>query len=318
MIEYFISIGTYVGFAVILALALNLQWGIAGMVNFGIAGFYALGAYTSAILTTTLGWPFLAGLVAAAAVGWVAGLFLALLSLRLSGHHLAIVTMGFGETVRLIALNEDWLTGGPRGLPIDVRPMRHAFNRQDYAIFYFAVVIIAVTVIYFTLERIRKAPLGRTLRAIRDDATVVEVLGKNVFGFRVRTFALGGLMMGAAGSLYAHYTQNISPDHFLPMTSITIWMAVILGGAGNNRGVLLGALTTMFVLEGSRFAGNLMPGVSSETLSSLRIIAIGVLLILIIRYRPQGILPEKSLLKRRYEAFDNAPTLARENVTGEK
>ena len=123
MTSYLVSIGTYVAFFMILALALNLQWGIAGMVNFGIAGFYAVGAYASAILTVTYGWSFVGGVTAAALVGLILGLLVAGLSVRLSSHYLAIVTLGFAEIVRLFALNETWLTRGPRGFPIDVRPL---------------------------------------------------------------------------------------------------------------------------------------------------------------------------------------------------
>lgn len=303
MIEYLIAIFTYVGLSVVLALALNLQWGLAGMVNFGIAGFYTLGAYASAILTVRFGLPFAVGFAAAGLVGLLSGLLVALLSLRISGHYLAILTLGFAEIVRLVALNEDWLTNGPRGYPIDVRPLAGVFDRLGYGILYLGLVLGLVFVTYIVVERIRRAPLGRTLRAIRDDDLVVSVLGKNAFTFRLKTFAIGAMFMALAGSLYAHYTQNISPDHFKPMISIMIWMAVILGGAGNNTSVLIGSFCVMSIVEGSRFVGNLFPGVSAETISACRIIFIGVATIVIIRLRPRGLFPERPMMSARYMRF---------------
>lgn len=293
MAAYLISIGTYVGFFMILALALNLQWGMTGMVNFGIAGFYALGGYASAIVTVTFGWPFWAGLVVAAVAGLLSGLALACLSGRLSSHYLAIVTLGFAELVRLVALNETWLTRGPRGFPIDVRPLAGQLEPSTYPLFYLGLVLAYAAATFVATEMIARSPYGRVLRAIRDDDVVASGLGKNVLAFRLQSFAVGSMFMAVAGALYAHYIQNISPDHFTPMLAIFIWMAVIAGGSGNNVGLLVGAGTMMALLEGTRFLGNVFPGLDAEKLASIRIILIGVLLILVLRYRRQGILPEQ-------------------------
>ena len=122
---------------------------------------------------------------------------------------------------------------------------------------------------------------------------VAAVLGKNVLGFRVQVFAIGAAFMGLAGALYAHYTQNISPDVFTPMVAIFIWMSVILGGAGNNKGLLVGAGLVMLLLEGTRFLGDFVTFLDAEKLSAIRIILIGATLILVLRYRPKGLLPEE-------------------------
>jgi branched-chain amino acid transport system permease protein len=270
MTAYLISMATFVGFFMILALALNMQWGMTGMVNFGIAGFYALGAYTSGLLTAKAGWPVGLAIPMAAVTGLFAGTLVALMSIRLREDFLAIVTLGFGEVVRLIALNEDQITEGPRGLKIDARPFAGMFDRESYPLVYLALVAAVVALTFFVAERIRRAPLGRTLRAIREDDVVAEVLGKNVLFHRVTIFAIGSAFMGVAGALYAHYVQNISPEVFMPMVAIFIWMSVIVGGAGNNWGLLAGA----------------------GIVSSIRIILIGALLIIILRVRPRGLLPE--------------------------
>lgn len=292
MSAYVVAILTSAGFYVVLALALNLQWGLTGMLNFGVAGFYALGAYASALATEVLGVPFIAGFALAVVVGGLAGLAVASLSARLAGDFLAIATLGFAEIVRFVVLNEDWLTRGPRGFPISTRPIPGGLDRDTAGLAYLALVGLLVLVAYVIVERLRTAPFGRVLRAIREDPLVPATLGKNVFAFRVQAFAIGAALIAAAGSLYAHWVQNISPDHFTTALAIGVWMSLIVGGTGNNRGIVLGATLVMVLLEGSRFLTGLVPGLDAERLSALRIVLIGVLIIVTIRFRPQGLLPE--------------------------
>lgn len=298
MSAYLISMATFAGFFMILALALNLQWGMTGMVNFGIAGFYAMGAYTSGIMTEFHGWPFIGGFIAAGLMAMVFGVGLALLSTRLRDDFLAIVTLGFAELVRLFILNEDWLTMGPRGLPIETRPMSGMFDRDGYAIFYLGLVAFVILVIFLINERIRKSPYGRVMKAIREDDLVAQTLGKDVLRTRIQVFALGACFMGLAGSLNAHYIQHISPDAFTPTIAIFIWMCVIVGGAGNNKGLLIGAGLVLMLLEGTRFLGELFTFLDAEKSSAIRIIIISVLLILVIRFRPEGIMPEEKFRRR--------------------
>lgn len=292
MTAYLVSMATFTGFFLILALALNLQWGMTGMVNFGVAGFYAIGAYTSGLLAQKAGWPVGIAMPTAALAGLLAGALVGLLSMRLREDFLAIVTLGFGEVVRLIALNEDQLTEGPRGLKIDPRPFAGVFDRETYPLFYLALVAAVAAFAFFVVERIRRAPLGRTLRAIREDDIVAEVLGKNVLAHRITAFAIGAAFMGAAGALYAHYIQNISPAVFMPMVAIFVWMSVIVGGPGNNWGLLIVAAVVMSILEGTRFMSDFVTFLDAEKLSAVRIIVIGALLIIILRVRPRGLLPE--------------------------
>jgi len=300
MSGYLISILTFTSFFMILALALNLQWGMTGMVNFAIAGFYGLGAYTSGLLTMKAGLPVGLAIAAAPVAGALLGAGVAALAVRLREDFFAIATLGFGETMRLIFLNEDWLTNGPRGLPIDVRPMESWVGRDSYPMLYLALVLAAVVLAFAIVEAIRRAPYGRVLRAIREDDVIAEVLGKPVLALRVTVFAIGAAMMATAGALYAHYTQNISPDHFTTFVAIFIWMSVILGGAGNNWGLLIGAGAVMLVLEGSRFLADDVAFLSPTQISALRIILIGTVIIAVIRFRPQGLVPEPRLGSARF------------------
>lgn len=307
MTGYLISIATSVGFFMILALALNLQWGMTGMVNFGVAGFYGIGAYTSGLLTVKAGVPVGVAIVLAGGAGLLFGAAVAALTVRLKDDFLAIVTLGFGESARLVFLNEDWLTNGPRGLPIDVRPMASWFGRETYSLVYLGLVIAVVAACFAIAEVLRRAPYGRVLRAIREDDLVAAVLGKPVLRYRMQVFAVGTGMMGVAGALYAHYIQNISPAHFTTFVTIFIWMSVIVGGAGNNKGLLIGAGAVMTILEGSRFLSDLVPFLDSAQISALRIIVIGTAIILMIRFRPQGLLSEPRFSGARFAGGPEPP-----------
>lgn len=307
MTGYLVSILTFTGFFLILALALNLQWGMTGMVNFAIAGFYGLGAYTSGLLTMKAGVPVGLAIAAAPVAGAILGAGVAALAVRLREDFFAIATLGFGETLRLIFLNEDWLTNGPRGLPIDVRPMQSWVAREDYPLLYLALVFAGVALAFALVEAIRRAPYGRVLRAIREDDVIAEVMGKPVLAIRITVFALGAGLMAGAGALYAHYTQNISPDHFTTFVAIFIWMAVILGGAGNNWGLVIGAGAVMAVLEGSRFLANDIAFLDPAQISALRVILIGAVIIAVIRLRPQGLMPEPRLRAARFRGTGPLP-----------
>jgi branched-chain amino acid transport system permease protein len=293
MDSYLIAILTVAGIYMILALALNLQFGLTGLINFGVVGFYGLGAYASGIATEMFHTPFIAGLLCAMAVGAVAGAAVSLLSLRLSGDFLAIVTLGFAETVRLVFNNEDWLTGGPRGFLIATRPVFDGLGRTQTALMVLAIVAVAALVVFLLMLRLAKTPYGRVMRAIREDDLVPATLGKNIFIYRLQAFVLGSAIMAGAGSLYAHYVQTITPDNFTTPVAILVWMSVIVGGAGNMVGTVVGSLAVVALYEGSRFLAPYLTFLDAEQVSALRFILIGSALILIIRFRPEGLLPER-------------------------
>jgi branched-chain amino acid transport system permease protein len=286
VIDYLVAMATLWGFYALLALALNLQWGMTGLVNFGHVAFFAVGAYVSGLLALG-GAPFPAALGAAAVLAAVLGLLVALSTLRLQEDYLAVVTLGFAEITRLVILNEVWLTEGARGLPGIPRPLQRALGGAD-EVAYLALVLAAVAVVFLLAERIRRSPFGRVLRAIREDAEVAAVAGKHVPAFKLQAFVLGAAVAGVAGSLYAHYLTFLSPDQFDSTVTIYAWIAVIVGGSGNNKGVLLGALVLMGLLEGSRFLKDLVPVFSGVRLAAVRLMIVGLLLILFMMFRPEG------------------------------
>lgn len=294
MIAYLITIATLVSIAVLIALALNVQWGMCGMVNFGLAGFVALGAYTTAIIALQ-GWGLLASVAAAVLVCAVAGALLSLISMRLSEHYLAVVTLGFGEVIRLVTLNEDWLTGGALGLPGIPRPAVEFIGTDHYEKFYLGAALIVVLLVFLGLERLTRSPVGRALRAIRDDELVASSLGKNVLILRAKAFAVGGAITGVAGALQAYQFSYIDPSQFTAIMTAYAFMAVIAGGRGSHRGLILGACSIMFLLEATRFLKDVIDVMDNAQVAAIRLIMIGAGLILLLIFRPQGLMREYRL-----------------------
>ncbi len=305
MDAYLVAILTTAAIYVILALALNMQFGLTGLMNFGVVGFYGLGAYSSGIMTETLGQPIVMGMLAAMIVGGTAGALVSLLSIRLSGDFLAIVTLGFAETMRLAFNNEDWLTRGPRGFLIMTRPVLEGLGRDATAWFILGVFLLVAAVVFVVFNRLAGSPFGRVLRSIREDDLVPATLGKNVLAYRLKAFVLGSSVMALAGSLYAHYVQTVTTDNFTTKVAVLVWMSLIVGGAGNMKGAVLGALVVTAIYEGTRFLAPLMEFLTPTQVSALRFIIIGTLLIVVVRFRPEGLLPER--IVARPAARDPAP-----------
>ncbi|NKC29318.1 branched-chain amino acid ABC transporter permease [Falsiroseomonas selenitidurans] len=297
MEAYLVAMLVFAGLYALMALGLNVIWGLAGMVNLGLVGFVGLGAYASALLTTKLFWPMPLGWAAGAVVAAAAGAGMALIVARLRGDYLAIVTLGFAEVIRLVASNEIWLTNGTDGISGIPGPWRGDVSPQGFNLIYLGIVWAAVAVAFILLARLSHSPFGRVLRAIREDEDVAAVAGKPVLWFKVRAFTIGAAVLGAAGALYAHYNAYIAPEGFAPLLTIYIVLALTAGGVGAMRGAIIGALFVMLLLEGTRFLSGAIPGVSPVQKAALREGAIALSLILLLRFRPQGLIPETTRTK---------------------
>jgi branched-chain amino acid transport system permease protein len=297
MDAYLVAMLVFAGIYALMALGLNVIWGLTGMVNLGLVGFFAVGAYGSALLTTKLFWPMPLGWAAGAVLAAAAGGIMALIVARLRGDYLAIVTLGFAEVIRLVAANEIWLTNGTDGISGIPGPWRGQVSPQEFNLIYLGIVWSAVAVAFVLLARLSHSPFGRVLRAIREDEDVAAVAGKPVLWFKVRAFTLGAAVLGGAGALYAHYNAYIAPDGFAPLLTIYIVLALTAGGVGAMRGAILGAIFVIALLEGTRFLSATIPGVSPVQKAALREGAIALSLILLLRFRPQGIIPEKTRTK---------------------
>jgi branched-chain amino acid transport system permease protein len=280
--NYVLHVLVMLGIYSILVLGLEIILGQTGLFSLGHAAFYGMGAYTSALLVMKLGFPFWISFIAAMCVTGFFGALLGFPVLRLRGDYLAIATLGFGEIFRLTLVNWDSLTRGPMGLPGIPRPSFFAqpFTREIY---YYLVVIIFIIALWFALQ-IFNSHLGRAFRAIKDDEDAALFMGINITKYKILAFTIGGIYAGAAGSFYAHYITFISPDTFVYFDSAYLLCMVFLGGAGTIVGPVIGAFFLTIFPEVTRF------------MVEWRMLLVGALMVLMMIFRPQGILGGKTKL----------------------
>jgi branched-chain amino acid transport system permease protein len=273
----FNPIGTFV----LLAIGLNIVVGQAGLLDLGFVAFYAIGAYTVAYLGTKFGWDFWPTMVLGVVLAATSGVILGAPTLRLRGDYLAIVTLGFGEIVRITAVNTNEI-GGARGItPIPHPPplfgVEFKLNPLPY---YYLVLFFIILAIIFSM-RLQKSRVGRAWTAIREDEDAAELMGVPTFKFKLLAFAIGAMVGGLAGTIFASKVIFIAPTNFPFILSATILAAVLLGGSGNLPGVILGAFVIAWLPE--RFRG----------FADYRILVFGAALVLTMALRPQGLLPSR-------------------------
>lgn len=368
MVGYLVFLTIYIGLYSLFALGLNIQWGYAGLINFGHVAFMTVGAYTTVLLSSQ-GIPLILAVVAGIAVAAFLGLLIGMSTLRLREDYLAIVTIGVSEMLRLIALNEQWLTNGSfgvRGFPLpfesfdpnlvqkyfliglltllaifaawqlwsglrsqwresqkiqgkSYRPTKlfglivwgiiglgviltiylngcMALLDYNYKAGLMLLVLFTVALVYAGLELLAKSPWGRVLKAIREDEEVATALGKNVFWYKLQAFMLGGAIAGIAGAFYAWQLTTIYPSNFQTLITFNVWTMVVLGGAGKNPGALLGAIIFWAYDALTRFYLPKLGWFDSSEQGAFRVMIIGLILMLLMIWRPQGILGKKEEL----------------------
>jgi branched-chain amino acid transport system permease protein len=293
MENYLVAMAVFAGLYSLLALGLNVVWGMTGMINLGLVGFFAVGAYASALVCTKAEAPIVLGVAAATLLSAAAGAVMALTTARLRGDYLAIITLGFSEVIRLVASNELWLTNGTDGISGIPGPWRGRVTPAAFNLLYLGIVVTAVLAMFLVCQRIRHSPYGRVLRAIRDDDQVAGVAGKRVIAFKVQAFAVSAAILGLAGALWGHYTSYIAPEAFVPLVTIYIVLALTVGGTGNNAGAVVGAVLVVFFMESTRFATGWITALAPVQVAALRELSIGASLLLVLRLRPRGLLPER-------------------------
>ncbi|HEU0159086.1 MAG TPA: branched-chain amino acid ABC transporter permease [Hyphomicrobiaceae bacterium] len=293
MEHYLVAIGVTAGVYALMALGMNVIWGMAGLINLGLVGFFAVGAYVSGLLTLKLGVPIVIGVAAGTVMAALVGVLVALITVNLRGDYLAIVTLGFAESLRIVMSNELWIANGTDGLSGIPGPYRAELGPHLFNLFYLAIVVGAVIVLFFLVDRLVNSPFGRVLRAIRDDDVIAEVAGKHVAVFKIKAFAFGSAALGLAGALYGHFTSYIAPDLFAPLLTLYVKLSLLTGGLGNSKGAVLGAVLVVFFLESTRFLAPLIPGLSAVQAAAVRELAISVALLVILRFYARGLLPER-------------------------
>ena len=289
---YLIAISISILIYMLMASGLALQYGFTGLVNFGYVGFFAIGAYTSGLLSLQ-GVPLPLSFVAAMLVAAAAAYPLGIITLRLGGDYLAIITLGFSETVRMILMKEEWLTHGVHGVPGLPRVFDDwaGFSSGDLSVL--ALLLVVNIVVFALIGYLVRSPFGRIIASIRDNEVAVSALGKSPATFKTRSLMLGSALGGLAGAFQAHYVTFISPEQFVPLITFYVWIAIILGGPNRIVGIVTGTIILLSFLEGSRFLRDFVGGVSEVQLASVRFWIVGMALICTILYRPQGLFPDK-------------------------
>ena len=301
ILNYLMFLITMAGIYGVMTLGLNLQWGLTGLFNVGIAGFFAIGAYVSAIVTTAetskhLGGydlPFGAGLVVAMICSGLVAWGIGRICIRLRSDYLAIATIGIAEILRLILKNEAWATNGSRGISNIPRPLEtlpEPWGPVAYMLLVFAILMAA----YWLLERGQDAPWGRVMKAIRDNELAARAAGKNIERFRIEAFIIGSALMGLGGALMAHFFKFVGPEATDPlMTTFLVWVMLVVGGSGNNRGAILGALVIWTLWSATEIVTARFSGEWAVRVPFLRMFLIGLVLQVVLQKFSLGLLPEK-------------------------
>jgi branched-chain amino acid transport system permease protein len=280
----------------LLVLGLNLQYGFAGLVNFGHVLFFAVGAYTVGIVAAVdpfagiglaLPWPL--ALAASVVTAGIVGGIIGVTTLRLRDDFLAIVTLAAAEIFHDLTANFTSITGGDTGLLGIPQPIAEAAPSNDNTMVATFLIFGAVLLGgYAVVQRLTSAPYGRVLRAIRADELVTETVGKNVFVYKLQAFIYGAVLAGFVGGLFALYNGTVAPGFFTLNVTVILWIGMLLGGPANNRAVLVGLAIIMSLQLVTRFMMDASP-VSQDQFASLRLILIGLILVVIVRYKPEGI-----------------------------
>ncbi|MDQ6524082.1 branched-chain amino acid ABC transporter permease [Nocardioides sp. LHD-245] len=301
----------------LVAIGLNIVVGYAGLLDLGYVGFYAIGAYTAAVLTSFHAhWPLLLAIPVAVVVTTISGVLLGAPTLRVRGDYLAIVTLGFGEIIRLVAVNSEWLNQR-KGISDIARPpsiggqeglfeIPHLFwgdgtvlvdtkDTTQFLVFgvldqipYYWLGLTVVIVMLFADRLIKNSRVGRAWEATREDEDAAELMGVPTFKFKLLAFATGAFVGGLAGSLYASRQNFINPDSFLLLYSILFLAAVVVGGQGNRWGVLVGAILVAYLPQ--RF----------REFDDFRVLAFGLALVLLATLRPEGLFPPRRTVRAKH------------------
>jgi len=327
VVSFVVTIATLGCIYALLTIGLNVHFGFTGLINFGHVAFFAAGAYAAAILTMPppadvagsqylfgFDLPMLAGYPVSLAVAAIAGGFLALLigltSVRLSSHYLAIATFALAGVFEDLLVNEAWLTNGSFGLNSVPKPGRDALGAELWGVSYLVVTVALLLGTLLVVRRLTGSPFGRLLKGVRESEDAARMLGKDTTRAKLKSFVIGGAIAGLAGGIYAHFVGSVVTQQFIPEVTFTVWTAMLLGGAASNRGAILGALVLVTFRESTRFLStaydallDVLPTVGADALRaafgvlpshpsfipSVRFAVVGLLLVLVVRYRPQGL-----------------------------
>ena len=308
LVSYLVFFATVASILAIAVLGLNLQWGNTGLFNGGVVAFFGAGAYGTLILGSGpqdgqlggfgLFYPLalFGGMATAGLLAWGVGI----LTLRLRHDYLAISTFGIAVAFENLMRNAQWLGGGAQGLHGFERPLHAALGDGFlYNILFLLCVLVILVLTYRFLETLVASPFGRQLRAIREDETAARSLGKIPARIRLTAFVTGSVILGLAGGLYGTFYAFVSPQDILPTLTFQIWAMLIVGGAGNNKGAVLGAFLIWGAWTASGWALSRFAPIEAQLYTgSIQYILIGLVIVGMLLWRPQGLLPERLVVSQ--------------------
>ncbi|MEP3279438.1 MAG: branched-chain amino acid ABC transporter permease [Stappiaceae bacterium] len=308
VLSYAVFFTTIASILAIAVLGLNLQWGNTGLFNGGVVAFFGAGAYGTMILGGTpqadhlggfnLFYPLalLGGAAAAGILAWIVGI----LTLRLRHDYLAIATFGIAVTFENFMRNAETITGGAKGLRGFERPLRNWIGDGFvYNFVFLCFVLILLYAVYRFLQHLVGSPFGRLLRAIREDEEAARSIGKSPSRVRLIAFITGSVIMGISGGLYATFYAFVSPQDVLPMLTFQVWAMLIVGGAGNNRGAVMGAFVIWGAWSGSGWLLSRFAPIEAQLYTgSFQYILIGSVIVGMLLWRPQGLFPEQLVVSQ--------------------
>ncbi|MBI5126500.1 MAG: branched-chain amino acid ABC transporter permease [Candidatus Taylorbacteria bacterium] len=287
--EYLIHIAILICIYGILGLSLNLIVGVTGLLSVTQAAFYGMGAYATAILLTTTGMNFFVSVILGMIISGVVSLLIGFVLSKFKDDYYALGSFGFNIIVYSIFLNWQSLTRGPLGIPGIPRPSLFGFTFSEN-IWFLLLSALALLLVYGVSQYIVKSSFGRVLKAIREDEDAIRVFGYNTLFYKLAIFVIGAMLASIAGSLFASYITFIDPSTFTLNESIFLLAIIIMGGLANNKGAVLGAVILILLPEILRFVG-----FPSDIAAQMRQVSYGVILILLMLYRPQGLVGEYKL-----------------------
>lgn len=290
MLEFLLGVAVFATFNGILSVSLNLQAGVSGLLNFGLIAFFGIGAYATGIASSH-GASWLLGLVAGLILASLAGAAIGAVGRRLAAEYWAIATLAFAELLRLVALNQEGLTGGGQGIS-GIEDLFPSLSGTGRDLAWLVVGGAALGLSYLISRRLTESQFGRVLRLLREREPLAASLGHDVIAAKIKVLAIAGPMAALAGFLYTQYSTFIGPEQLVPFSTFLIFTMVVAGGLGNVRGVILGAFVVELIYDLTRFLHDLI-SISPAHAGGLRVLIVGLILLGFLLWRPEGILPEK-------------------------
>lgn len=290
MYSFLLHVATLSCIYALLALGLNLQAGFAGLLNFGFVAFAGVGAYVSAIASSH-GYPVPLGMLAGIVIAMIVGYVMARLGRNLASDYWAIATLAVAELIRTVALNENWLTGGAQGIS-GVPAIFGSAAGVQYDLSFFLLALAMVVIAFSVCTRLTRGRFGRAIRLMREEPALATSLGYQLVPLKVKATVTSAAIASVGGSLLAHYMSFVGPDYMLSSETFLVWTMVMIGGLGNNVGVVLGALLVEAVYSAVPFVKDYLD-ISSDIAGAVRLGTIGVVLLVCLLARPGGLLPEK-------------------------